>query len=79
VRYAQFHFLSEENLMMRHRYPGLEEHQKLHHELLGSLSTHMLRDNDEATITFLVNWFKAHTVQEDRKFCDFVQAGSAGD
>ena len=42
--YARFHFISEENMMYRAGYPGLEEHRKLHCELIEKLS------NDESCL-----------------------------
>ena len=77
--YAHFHFISEENLMMRSGYPKLEQHRQHHADLLDQLS---LKENNLAMnsseqdvrdiIDFLTNWFLKHTTHEDRLFADFL-------
>lgn len=77
LKYAEFHFYSEENLMMLHKYPDLSEHRKLHEELIDKLATKI---NYFATgkfelgnlVEFTVNWFINHTVEQDKKLTQFV-------
>ncbi|MCB1749953.1 MAG: hemerythrin family protein [Gammaproteobacteria bacterium] len=78
--YARFHFLSEENMMQRDAYPGLERHRRLHDELIDALSSreHAVSLADEATtvddiVRFLVEWFVHHTAGEDRLYAEFGQ------
>ena len=75
--YAQFHFLSEENIMYRIGYPELAEHQKLHNHLLqtlhvknGMMGEGMIKA--EEIIDFLTGWFINHTVKEDQKIGVFL-------
>ena len=77
--YARFHFISEENMMVRSGYPGLEEHKILHCELIDQLSSreNMLLIDRSAResrdiITFLVDWFFDHTMTIDRLFADYL-------
>lgn len=78
--YARFHFVSEENMMMRADYPRLDEHKSHHRDLLDQLSikqTKLLMNNSEQEINeiidFLVGWFIQHTSCEDRLFAEFLQ------
>lgn len=78
--YARFHFLSEENIMRRHNYPALEQHKQHHRELLEQLSNYggmfMLKRSEhlgDKVISFLSEWFLAHTLREDRQFAEFLQ------
>jgi hemerythrin len=84
--YAQFHFLSEENLMCLTHYPNLSKHSECHRILLNELavkkrylesSTHGLQEY----VNFLVKWFIEHTQTVDKEFGNYLneyepQAGS---
>lgn len=73
-KYAEFHFLSEENFMKKIGYPKLEQHKNLHFNLLEKLN--IVKHSKIATADFLVfavDWFVHHTTNEDRliaKFCE---------
>lgn len=77
--YARFHFISEENLMRKYGYPKIEEHIRLHHELIESLNVVENRvqmnpdSNTEDIVKFLVNWFMEHSMNEDKCFANFLQ------
>ncbi|MCB1736820.1 MAG: hemerythrin family protein [Gammaproteobacteria bacterium] len=77
--YARFHFISEENMMARTGYPELESHRMHHHQLIEQLSArenslllHNSREQANAIIEFLFDWFRHHTIQEDRLFADYL-------
>lgn len=79
--YARFHFISEENLMHRYGYTGLERHKNFHLELLDTLSTksNMVHiDGSEvnvfSVINFLINWFFQHTTTIDKEFAHFFHS-----
>lgn len=72
--YARFHFISEENLMMKFGYPKLEAHQAMHRQLIDELSWRAQERNHEAMFDFLVRWFVAHTVEEDARIGSFLAA-----
>ena len=81
--YARFHFVSEENLMMRCAYPGLDEHKRHHRELVDQMSARIAKleisyseTSADAIIRFLIDWFSNHTVSEDRRFADWLQQGN---
>lgn len=77
--YARFHFISEENLMRRAGFPELDAHRRHHRELIEQLSYRQLRlttkqSGEECAeiVSFLKQWFFAHTGHEDRLFADFL-------
>lgn len=77
VRYADFHFVSEENIMTDIGYPGLEEHRCQHEMLLAQLRDRVqgfraARELPQAIVEFLFQWFALHTSQEDRKIAQFL-------
>lgn len=77
-KYADFHFCSEENIMLDVQYPGFAEHKRRHEELLAQLKTKVfmydldLRDL-ESLIDFLVEWFVNHTVNVDKKLAKYLE------
>jgi hemerythrin len=81
-KYADFHFYSEENIMVSSGYPDLAHHQSLHRALIEKLKEHIAAYQagtvDAGTIIeFLVDWFKSHTAGEDRKIARFINDKNA--
>lgn len=82
-RYASFHFISEENIMLRCSYPGLKDHQELHRHLINELNEKinyftLSKLSSDAVLTFLIDWFVNHTLEIDKKFghyCEGVKRG----
>ncbi len=77
--YARFHFISEENLMIKFGYPDLERHQNMHRHLIDELSWRAQDKSYDAIFEFLVRWFVAHTVDEDARIGRFLAGGSAAE
>ncbi|MDP2162078.1 MAG: bacteriohemerythrin [Flavobacterium sp.] len=78
LKYADFHFQSEENLMLLYNYPEFDLHHKLHIELLDEVGTslnyyNLGRKDASEIIEMLVNWFLNHTIEVDAKFGNFVK------
>lgn len=73
-QYAVFHFLSEENLMMKYGYPDLANHQEFHRTLIEELTNSIQADSPKELVQFLVNWFIQHTTGEDKAFGRFVDS-----
>jgi hemerythrin len=73
-KYAEFHFISEENFMLRIQYPDFKVHQNEHFELLEqfNLTKHCLVDFPEFLV-FLSKWFVNHTIMEDKKISNYVR------
>ncbi len=78
-KFVDFHFFSEENMMLRSGYPDYVEHQQKHAELLEGLRERMQayasdKINLEAVVVFLFDWFVMHTAQLDKKLGKFLHA-----
>jgi hemerythrin-like metal-binding protein len=77
VKYADYHFTSEENIMVFTKYPDLATHQSEHSKLLSSLDRRVngykkAPEHGEQLSDFLYDWFVNHTQIEDRKIADFI-------
>ena len=73
VKYADFHFTSEENIAFRLGIEGLSLHHQRHMELLDELNNqvdNLLWGNHSKDdfIQFLVHWYTGHTFYEDTQF-----------
>lgn len=76
--YAEFHFVSEENIMEDHRYPDLPAHHTAHQYLLSQLNDKIYAatrevESPEEILQFLFEWFALHTTQEDKKLVGFLK------
>lgn len=78
-KYAEFHFVSEENIMLDVGYPGYEEHREEHAWLLRRLEHETnLYYTDSAPLEelahFMFDWFAMHTTVADKKLVDSIAA-----
>lgn len=78
LKYTDFHFSSEENIMLDYSYPEYSNHKKLHDTLLAELGKYAVsvKNGDvsiERMITFLYNWFASHTINEDLKLSAHIK------
>lgn len=76
-KYAEFHFLSEENIMIEYRYPGYSQHAHLHQILLEQIKDHYTQFcsdaiNADDVFEFLFEWFALHTSNEDKKLVGYL-------
>jgi len=76
-KYADFHFYSEENIMLDNDYPDYEAHHREHKLLLFRLDDKLceLRKGDiglHEIVQFLFEWFALHTIASDRKLANHV-------
>ena len=71
-KYADFHFISEENIATALGLPGASGHHQRHAELLEEFS-HRALDLKKGSLSvdefldYLTDWFIGHTVYEDQK------------
>jgi len=77
-QYTTIHFKTEESLLIKAKYPNLEEHFALHKKLgektkMFSLLGNKTQDS-ELVLQFLKEWWLGHINQEDRKYIPFVMA-----
>ncbi|MGL1937384.1 MAG: hemerythrin family protein [Fibrobacterales bacterium] len=77
--YAQFHFCSEENIMLKFNYPDQPDHADLHADLIDNLTTYtssgnVTKDKTLELVDFLIKWFFKHTLEEDMKFAKYLSS-----
>jgi hemerythrin len=77
-RYAEFHFLSEENVMRECRYPGTANHEQVHTEMLHKIDRFCNQlasgiGNVEEIVEFLKKWLFNHILLEDSLLSDYVR------
>jgi hemerythrin len=77
-KYAEFHFLSEENIMIDCGYPGYAEHAEYHKSLLAKLRIFTVdylgdRISAQAVGEMLLDWFALHTTQDDKKIAEYLK------
>lgn len=77
-KYAEFHFVSEENLMSDCDYPDRAGHARLHAQLLSEFNDMAWRFRSEQAdpqqvFDFLFQWFALHTTSEDRKLVAYLK------
>ncbi|MCF6180141.1 MAG: bacteriohemerythrin, partial [Geopsychrobacter sp.] len=72
VNYTLTHFRDEEDLMRRHGYPGLSEHQRIHKTFVATVADYAEKikgdENLSATevFSFLKDWLISHIIKQDR-------------
>lgn len=76
-KYAEFHFLSEENLMLDVGFEDYATHHDEHVWLLRRLEDEMHRFDDNALplsalADFMFEWFALHTTRDDRKLATAI-------
>ena len=74
IHYSEFHFLFEEELMSRHNYPAIADHQQQHAGYIRKIQefAHELTagnpDLNDEIILFLKQWIVDHILLEDKDF-----------
>ena len=76
-KYAEFHFLSEENMMIDTGFPDRSYHTQEHNQLLAVLKNKIYEFeyedlSVESTLDFLLEWFALHTSQVDKKLAEHL-------
>ena len=80
--YANYHFLSEEELFSKYDFPEIEEHKKIHAKFTKLIKNYLgdSHGSEEFSLEylqdFLVEWIINHIQVEDRKYADFFQKNS---
>jgi hemerythrin len=74
---TRVHFKAEEEIMAEFKYPALDDHKKLHVNLISTLNN--LSDNYVETknsrddlLAIFGNWIINHILNEDLRFANFV-------
>jgi hemerythrin len=77
-KYADYHFLAEEEYMRQIQYPDLVAHKRLHTDFNDQLFTYNKNIRDGETIlnseimSILKNWLSDHILNEDKKYCTYL-------
>lgn len=79
-KYAEFHFVSEENIMLDVGYPDYPAHHEEHQGLLRRLDEEAHRYYcDEIGLdglaNFMFEWFALHTTAADRRLTQYIAQG----
>lgn len=77
-KYAEFHFVSEENVMYECAYPGLANHEQIHAEILNKvidLEQQVMQDQARAVdvVIMLRKWLFSHILIEDSHISQYVR------
>ena len=77
LKYAEFHFLSEENIMQDCGYPELKAHAELHRALISRLRLYITdflkgRMTAPEVCDMLLDWFALHTTQDDKRIAEYL-------
>ena len=79
ANYTVGHFKDEEALMKRAGYPGLEDHQMIHSELIDKVQDLQLRLKTNqpvsmiTVIRFLSDWLQDHILKDDMAYKASIQ------
>ncbi len=78
-QYTKVHFKDEEKIMAEFKYPALEDHKKLHKNLISSLDDLSKKFNEseesrDELVAIFGNWIINHILNEDLRFANFVAA-----
>lgn len=80
VAYTVDHFQHEEKLMAEYHFPGLEDHQKIHQELIAAVeelkqrATSDTEDLAKELLTFLRAWVLEHILKVDKEYGAFLES-----
>jgi hemerythrin len=82
--YTRQHFAEEEAFMASIAFPGLSQHQRIHHGLLTNLAEHVARFEagsgavDEELFSFLKLWLTGHIRGIDRSYAEHAHQQGRG-
>lgn len=81
-KYAEFHFISEENIMIDSGFPDCENHRQEHGMLLAQLDQQFQQfrhgEIELGVIAeFMFEWFAMHTTRLDLRLGDFLRQQAA--
>lgn len=77
TKYSEFHFLSEENIMIESGYPDFEVHREYHQNLMKDLRKHIVqfeagKSQPFELVNFLYEWFSLHTLRDDQLIANHI-------
>ena len=82
--FAVRHFETEQELMVRHRYPGEADHRRLHADLAAEMDTLLDRYHrgegvlNPVILEYLDAWLQRHIREEDFRLAEFLLEARSG-
>ncbi|MDD1724096.1 MAG: bacteriohemerythrin [Methanospirillum sp.] len=79
AKYSEYHFSTEEELMLKAEYPDVGEHQIFHHAFTSKVVDYQHKlaardDNLTAEVTiYLTNWLNDHLSTIDQKYVPYMK------
>ncbi len=79
-QYTVDHFRHEEELMAEYHFPGLEEHQEIHRELIAAVQDLKARSTvgsealAQELLKFLRTWLLEHIMKVDKQYGAFLES-----
>lgn len=78
-QYTRVHFKAEESIMEEFKYPDLDDHKRLHKNLISNLNNLSenfteTEDSRDDLVAVFGNWIINHILNEDLRFANFVAA-----
>lgn len=80
VKYAETHFATEEEHMVKAKYPRVADHKKRHAEFRQRIRSYLLLLKREehlsyrSILAFLLEWVDSHIKEKDREFGRYVMS-----
>lgn len=78
IRYASYHFTTEEDYMTEYAYPGYDDHRRQHQSFIGKIDAYKRSFEKERTrisidiATFIRQWWEVHILDSDKKCGAFL-------
>ncbi|AIF52179.1 bacteriohemerythrin [Pelosinus sp. UFO1] len=78
IDYTYYHFIAEEELMIKHKYPDYVAHKEDHDQFKMEINKLMERHKDNTLIwtipifQFLQDWITFHILNSDKKYAPFL-------
>lgn len=79
IDYAEFHFSSEEGILLAHAYPEFDAHKSTHDAYRVRVREFQLRHQKGKTsmsievLDFLQRWWTKHILNEDKKYSTYLR------
>ena len=79
LEYVHLHFKTEEDLMIKYKYPDYEDHKKEHTYCTESILEFKKQIEDGKLVTmdllnFLIDWVHDHVLEVDMKYSNFFHS-----
>lgn len=87
LEYVKYHFKTEESLMEKCCFKGLDEHKRVHKEFEEKAISYQARIKEESgdmflameMMNFLIDWIIGHILVMDREYVECVKNGCTND